>query len=620
MRRYSWSVLMVMVLMSSPSSRASESVSSDEEPIYQGKTLTEWVGDLKAPQRETQRIAAKALAVFGPKKEAVSALRAVLKSDDVRVVLLAAQTLGKFGVKAKEALPELHGAYKRVSAGPPTLPPGGKYSEEYLKLFADARRAIAEALILIDNDPGPELAPVLIEALKSEDADKCRDLVIKLGKLGPEAAKSTVPVLIGILTDTEKRLQRQNGHGSVTLFSSSDSPFDFPPEKFKAIRLETVKALGRIGPQAKPALHAITLAMKSAAPAEETLLKQLEISEKPLRSINAPNPATSFTVIDGDKAMLQACAEALGRIRPEVKGTLGALRLALCDLDDDVRWAALCALLETGQDTMEVVSILLKFLRDQDAACRRVAATALGKSRAEMKQLEPAMEAALKDKDDCVRKFAAKALGDFGPKAKQSASALIAALKDSDWQVRHQAAESLGKILPRNKDVIPALIAALQDEAGSVFEAAAEALTKFGAEAKASIPAIIVLLQNSGTQKRGQSCLFLGQFGPVAKEAIPVLEQTAKEDSEEGVRLVAYAALAKIDSSRVKDTVRRLVTSLQKEELRGASVECLGFLGPEARDALSALHRLREDDFQNRGDIDRAIEAIEKPKEKPGEH
>ncbi|MGH7169641.1 MAG: HEAT repeat domain-containing protein, partial [Gemmataceae bacterium] len=252
MRRHSWLVLVFVPLMMSASSRAVEPMPAEEEPIYQGKTLAEWIGDLKDPKWETQRAAVQALSVFGPKKEVVSALTTALKNEDAGVVLPAAQTLGKFGLKDKEALSELRVAYKRLSAGPPALAANKKHSDEYLKMFAEARRAVAEALILIDDHPGPELAPILLEALKTDDADKRRDIVIKLGKLGPKAAKTTAPALIGVLTDTEEEVRRQSrtmSYGTPMPGSSSD----FPLEKIKEIRLEAVKSLTRIGPPAKHA-------------------------------------------------------------------------------------------------------------------------------------------------------------------------------------------------------------------------------------------------------------------------------------------------------------------------------------------------------------------------------
>lgn len=565
MRRQTWSMLVVSMFLSTQI-RADEKAPSEAEPIYQGKTVAEWIGDLKDTKYEMQRTAAESLGVFGPRKEVVSALTAALKINDAGVVLPAAQTLGKFGVKAKEALPELRAAYKRLNAGPPPL---DEYSDEYLEMFAQGRQAVAEALILIDDHPGAELAPILLEGLKTNDADKRRDIVIKLGKLGPDSAKTTVPALISVLVDTNERVRAK-----VSSLAN--------PPKINEIRLEAVNSLGRIGSAAKPALHALTLAMKIAAPERNTRVQQIEVSDKPAGSADAKIQTISFTLDNGDNVMLVACAEALGRIRPEAKGAVGALRLALRDLDEGVRWAALCALLESGQDIKEVVPILLNFVRDKDAATRRVAVETLGKS---------------------------------GTEAKQSVPALIEALKDAETQVRQFAAKSLGTIGAADETVITALSAALSDKEDVVVETAAEALSKFGARGKAAIPLLLPRLQNSDdVRRRGRYCFLLSKFGPPAKEAIPVLEKLSREDSVKEMRLVAHMTLAKIDSSRVKEAVRQIADALSSKEeaVLEAALECLANLGPDARGALPALRALRKR-AQSRS-LDDVIDAIENPK------
>lgn len=612
MRRHSRWVLLFVPLLLSTSSRAG-GPTADEEPIYQGKTLAEWIDDLQDPKGERQRAAVQSLAVFGPKREVVSALRSALKNGEVAVVLRAAQTLGKFGLKAKEALPELRETCKKLRAGPSPLPSGENYAEEYLQMFAETRRAVAEAMILIDDHPGPEIAPLLLEVLNTDDADKRREIVIKLGKLGPAAAKTTVPALIAVLEDTERAARTEAWRYPDASYSTKKS---LTRENLLAIRLEAIKSLGRIGPAAKPALHALTLAMKFAAPAKNAAMVTAEVSDKPVGSADAKIRTISFTVATGDKAMLRACAEALGRIRPDAKGTVGALRFALRDLDEDVRWAALSALLEHGQDTQEFVPIFFKFLHDKDGALRRVAVKVLGKSGAERKQVLPALTAALKDKDLFVRVTAAEALGELKPKAKQAVPALLAALKDTEKGVRAAAAESLRKIGVADKDVIQALIAVLGDKETEVFLAASKTLGKFGPQAKAAIPRMIVLLQDSDVDKRAMTCLVLGSIGPAAKEAIAPLEKISQDDSKEMVRLVAHAALAKIDSSRLKDTLPRLTAALTQSdngELAEMAAMSLILLGPDARDVLPKLRKFRDQPSNAalRSGIDRLIEGIQ---------
>jgi HEAT repeat protein len=587
MSRFRWFVLVFLSLVLSAPSRAIEPASVDEEPIYQGKTLAEWIDGLKDPEWEVQRAAAQSLGIFGPKKDVISALTTALKNEDAGVVLPAAQTLGKFGLKAKEALPELRAAYKRLSAGPPARAGGKKYSEKYLQLFAEARQAVAEALILIDDHPGPELAPVLIQALKTGDGDRRRDIIIKLGKLGPAAAKTTVPALIAILKETDEVAR----HSSAGLYSTAvglGSTSGVSSEKAKEIRLEAIKSLGRIGSAAKPALHALTLAMKLAAPEKNAPVQRIEGWDKPIGSADAKIQVISFTIHTGDKAMLQACAEALGRIRVESKGTAGALRVALRDLDEGVRWAAVCALLESDHDAKQFMPLLLNFLCDKDAALRRVAVEALGKSGADKKQILPAM---------------------------------TAALKDTEEKVRAAAAEALGKVGVEDKEVVQALIAALGDKEIDVFQAVGRTLVKFGPKAKAAIPQLLVFLRDSNPAKRAMSCLVLASIGPAAKEAIAPLEKMSQSDATEYVRLTAYAALARIDSSRLKDTLPHLTAALRSKEsdvVEAAGIS-LVLLGRDARDVLPMLRTLRDQtsDADLKQVIETVIEAIEHPGENP---
>ena len=163
------------------------------------------------------------------------------------------------------------------------LPKPGTYraalGDPELERLKAPRQAIAEALILVDDHPGPEMVSILLEILETGDADKRRDIVIQFGKLGPDAAKTTVPALIGVLADTDKDVSRPTSN-----WRSSNA---FPLEKIKEIRLEAVKSLGRIGAAAKPALHALTLAMKTAAPEKATRVQQLEVSDKPASSADA---------------------------------------------------------------------------------------------------------------------------------------------------------------------------------------------------------------------------------------------------------------------------------------------------------------------------------------------
>lgn len=585
MRRHIGSILLSVSLLLSASSRATEA-SADEDAIYQGKSLAEWIGDLKDPVAANRSAAAQALAVFGPKKEVVTALAGVLKDDKSDVVVSAAKTLGQFGSKAKAALPELRAVFKRLTEEMRKPLHNGEVSTA-----PGDRCTIAEALVLIDDYPGAEFASILRIALDTDDARKRYNTVIRLGKLGPDAAKATVPVLIDCLKDKEGEVRR-----------------------------EAAKSLGRLGSAARSAVHALTLSLKNAAPEKKNReVTYVGTTRQLVRESDRNTPTISVPGFPEDSEMVQACAEALGRIRPDAKGLVAAMRVALRDLDEGVRWAALCACANSDQDAGELAPILLVLLRDKEAAVRELAAEVLGKSGAGPKQILSPLTAALKDPVAFVRLSATEALGNMGSKAKPSSPALIVALKDEDTRVRKAAVRSLRKIGSPDKQAIAALVSVLGDEEESVREAAVHVLAAFGPLAKTAVPSLLVYLKDEKVKKRTGVCIILGRIGSAAKEAMPLLEKQSRGDSRPEVRVMALAALANIDSSRRKDIIPRLTTVLQEalrtqdNDLSIAAEIGLVLVGSDTLPALRELRDKSSTTAKRREYIDNVIDAVQHP-------
>src|SRR5205809_7332060 len=78
-----------------------------EEGAYQGRTFSQWQGDLRDPSPEIRKQVAWELGKFGFK--AVPALVRILRDNDAseQLKLEAARTLGEIGPAAKEAVPAL---------------------------------------------------------------------------------------------------------------------------------------------------------------------------------------------------------------------------------------------------------------------------------------------------------------------------------------------------------------------------------------------------------------------------------------------------------------------------------------------------------------------------------
>jgi HEAT repeat protein len=159
---------------------------------------------LEDPSEAVRAEAARALTRLGPEAQDVPRLVAALGSSDAYVVAFAAWSLGNLGSAAEAAVPDLARTLTRD----------------------DTNAVVAGALARIGPAAGAAVG-VLVDGLRSADADRRWRAARTLGRIGPPAA-SAVPSLTAALSD-----------------SSS------------LVRLHAARALGRIGPAAGPAAAAL---------------------------------------------------------------------------------------------------------------------------------------------------------------------------------------------------------------------------------------------------------------------------------------------------------------------------------------------------------------------------
>ncbi len=148
-----------------------------------GADVDALVKQLKAPDEEARRGAAKSLAELGPEaKAAVPDLATALKDKDLYVRRFAAQALGEVGPDAKAAVPALKDA------------------------LGDSKKEVGEAAAVALAHLGPDGVAVLTDLLK----DKKKDVVLRrkavegLGKAGADA-KPALPLLADLLSDSDLR-------------------------------------------------------------------------------------------------------------------------------------------------------------------------------------------------------------------------------------------------------------------------------------------------------------------------------------------------------------------------------------------------------------------------------
>jgi HEAT repeat protein len=171
--------------------------------------------------------------------------------------------------------------------------------------------------------------------------------------------------------------------------------------------------------------------------------------------------------------------------------------------------------------------------------------------------------------------------------------ALAAGLRDPSWEVRLHCSEALKRLGPRARYAAPALASALGDEYAAVRHNAKAALASIGAPA---VPALLRELKEGREGARFATAGVFGALGPAAKQAVPALLDTARSDVPD-VRLEAAHALVRIapaDPVVLRVAVPLLVGGLRDEapDLRlraGGGLARVGEAGKPAVPVLVAL-------------------------------
>ena len=216
----------------------------------------------------------------------------------------------------------------------------------------------------------------------------------------------------------------------------------------------------------------------------------------------------------------------------------------------------------------------------------------------------------LNDKEPATRMDAASALGKLGTLSSDAITALGTTLKDRDHRVVQAALASLATQGKAARDAVPVISNLLQHPEVATRVAAIEALGKMQPEPDQAIPLLSKALKDDDWSVRKASALALGPFGAKAKSAVPALFELLHNEVD---RDAARDALRQIDTVG-PEAIPVLIKSLESEEsrVRFYAVFFLGKLGPEAKEALPALQKLkREDSSRLRRSLEETIKKIE---------
>jgi HEAT repeat protein len=141
-----------------------------------------------------------------------------------------------------------------------------------------------------------------------------------------------------------------------------------------------------------------------------------------------------------------------------------------------------------------------------------------------------------------------------------------------------------------------AAIAAIKDRSSGIGPQAMELLILIGPDAKEAAPLLTGMVKDRMSYLRGPAARALGAIGPEAREAVPALLNAAAEKKEvNGIPFIDISAEAKEALPRIgSGAVAGLIQGLNhpNQRLRIVAVESLGRIGPEAKEAVSALLNL----------------------------
>ncbi|HEY7308817.1 MAG TPA: HEAT repeat domain-containing protein [Gemmataceae bacterium] len=392
-----------------------------------------------------------------------------------------------------------------------------------------------------------------LDELKSDDPLIRDEAVAVLSDAGP-AARAAVPRLEELLKSKQPR-----------------------------VRVRAALALWRIVGQTKPAVAALTEALRDrAAPHRAEMLNQLG----QLGSAAASSaPVVVGMVRDPDLVVRTQATMAMQRFGAAAVPSLVPL---FEDKDPHVRREACHALGLLGMAAKEGVGKLTPLLKDADTEVRQEALATLGRLGLAAREAAPAIAELARDKDVSLRAASLQALQNIFPDPRLARPIASDALEDDNVLIRCRGLVLLWRVSPKHPDILPHLLELLKQPVGR--SELLNVLSSMGPAGARAVPVLTKLLKEADAAQRRQVILALGRIGRAARPAVPaLLEQLRSTDIP--TRQDAVTALRAIggDSERIVPAV----LNVAKQDM-ATRMMCLPLLADYGSQAAAAVPWLVE--------------------------
>jgi HEAT repeat protein len=492
----------------------------------------------------------------------------------------AARALGLLGPLAKDAVPVLSGALKDLA---PSM-----------------RLVVAVALGKIDptSQVGVEILDPVLKALKDPKTTYSGRLeaVQILGRIQPR--KAAVPALVQALSSADYAVRNAATTALRMLGGEAVEPMlaELKPDTKIQVWLVVVQALGNLGPQAKGAVPQLVQSIKKGQ--DPNLYSALVTALSQIGEAAVPQ-LTQALQHGSDTWVRVGASQALGRIGPPAKGAVGALRAALGDPDQEIRFAASVALggiLPGTPVTKEAVQSLLGNLQGN----KQEALWALGRIVLQEAAVLD-LVAALTTADDATREGIANALAKVGEAAVDQLRGKLKPEQASP--VRAGAARALGLIGRPARRALADLEPAMADKDFLVRFAATGAVTTISPERSLDAREIQTLLEgahktdNLSYLTHQEALGALGRVVPKASSAgILVAElRFCKDYYLQQALISALVALGKADAAAIGKYIEAFGQAEDRDvAFRGTIADILYRIGPHAKEAVPTLVQVLE--------------------------